>query len=305
MEEIQKAIKEYEGEEGALVYEAEVVTIPFKITSNLFGKGKSILEELEKKHMVNILTPMEEVPPNEDSFCVIEGKVRQVGITKTELESIIAKLLDSTSTSTSTSSSTASKKPHKKKNLSHDRVHVFVDWSNIAVGAGAKRLNISKLIEVVEKGRNCVSREVAGFKSFDYEPAWINEWKKCHYNVKLGLRKKQDGKNKEVFVDEALHSMMLRSYCDYKNETDKVAVLLTGDGNDHESGTATFPMLVGLYVQSNWKVEIWSWKLSLHHKFLQLAGEHPGRVTVHYLDYEDIFGNSSSGTSTTTTYFVL
>eukprot|EP01124_Arcella_intermedia_P028627 TRINITY_DN585_c0_g1_i2.p1 TRINITY_DN585_c0_g1~~TRINITY_DN585_c0_g1_i2.p1 ORF type:complete len:557 (+),score=118.64 TRINITY_DN585_c0_g1_i2:254-1924(+) len=167
----------------------------------------------------------------------------------------------------------------QQKKKSKDKVHVFVDYSNIFIPIQPLRLNVTKLVEIVENNRTAVSRNVVGSKPPDNVALW-SLWKSLRYNVVLGQRLE----GKEIFVDEALHSMMIRCIYDFRESQNNVLVLLSGDGNDHVKSTATFPVMCEFALNSGWKVEVWSWKKSLNSQYSKLRASYPNKFSICYLD---------------------
>jgi len=276
-------------EETTTKFDSEVVTIPAEIRAKLSPIDKHVRKfESDFCNIYTLIT--EKIPDDEDIFYVIEGEIQQVQRAKKGIEQLIAKHLIS--------------KPQPqpiivpKKNINTntqlEEIHVFVDWSNIVQGSANVKLNIPVLIEAVEKGRNAKTRIAIASKVKEAEPVWALYWKRCNYNLKFGAQGiTTGGKMKEKFVDEALHSAMFFCHYTYKNEKNQTAILLSGDGNDHETGTANFPMMMDLFLAAGWKGEIWSWKKSLSGKLLALRKKYDGQITFYYLDeYPNILRNN-------------
>jgi hypothetical protein len=251
-------------EESSPKYDSEVVTIPAEIRAKLSPIDKHVRKfESDFCNIYSLIT--EKIPEDEDIFYVIEGEIQQVQRAKKGIEDLIAKNLN-----TKPPQQQPIIVPKKPTNISTDEIHVFVDWSNIVQGSTQVKLNIPVLIEVVEKGRSAKTRIAIASKVKEAEPVWALYWKRCNYNLKFGAQGLAGGKMKERFVDEALHSAMLFCHYTHKNLKNQTAILLSGDGNDHETGTANFPMMMDLFLEAGWKGEIWSWKKSLSGKLLAL-----------------------------------
>jgi len=60
-------------------------------------------------------------------------------------------------------------------------------------------------------------------------------------------------------------------------------ILITGDGNENNNRT-NFPDIVTIAIDYGWTVEIWSWKLSLSNKFVDLQRKYPSKMKINYLD---------------------
>ncbi|KAK3286656.1 hypothetical protein CYMTET_5794 [Cymbomonas tetramitiformis] len=154
-------------------------------------------------------------------------------------------------------------------------VHIFVDNSNIVY---QRNLDIPKLVEFVEGGRTIKERQVIG-SSRGLKP-WEQKWKNAEYTV---LR--EEGRGKEQFVDECLHSQIWRVASKVFFPS-RVLAVLTGDGNDN-NGRGSFPECIAAALRNGWFVEVYSWKEKAHHVYKDksfIEPQHTGRFSLKYLD---------------------
>eukprot|EP01033_Poteriospumella_lacustris_P000882 gene882-635_t len=182
----------------------------------------------------------------------------------------------------------------KIESLKQENVHVFVDNSNIYLGAqltrGADggpstrdlsvRLKVSALAGAVVNSRCCRSRIVFGSKPPANNAVWM-KWKDAGFRVHAFDRAPHRG---EVLVDDGLLSMINEAIAQHSQQSHTL-VLLTGDGNDNH-GRASFAKSVELALRHGWKVEVWAWKLSTNVKYreMQKAYADYGRFSLNYLD---------------------
>lgn len=157
-------------------------------------------------------------------------------------------------------------------------VHVFVDDSNLVVGAPAGRLvNIGKLVQIVHQSRKVMEKVVVGSGSTPTKSAHWQRWKQAGYAVMNDPRR-----GREVFVDEALLSQLgktaARTY-----QPPRVLALVTGDGNRNQ-GRASFPDHLQTALLHGWHVELYSWKRSVHSCYSKFADEYGEKFKVIHLD---------------------
>jgi hypothetical protein len=157
-----------------------------------------------------------------------------------------------------------------------DRVHVFVDNSNIFAGLSELRrvVDIPKLAAHLEDGRRVVERVVVG--SSATQGHW-EKWKDAGYTVSRDKRR-----GKEVFVDEALIAQLLNSACNQFPSPGRILVLATGDGNSN-SGRASFPDVVEKALRHKWFVCVYTWKAKCNPNYKIMAQSQEG-FRLKYLD---------------------
>ena len=156
-------------------------------------------------------------------------------------------------------------------------VHVFVDHSNIAIGATkstGKQLDIDRLVRCVERRRNIKERKIVGSLESERTKA---AWQQLGYTVSADKRG-----GKERFVDDTLHAQILETAGKIFDPR-RVLAVVTGDGNDNE-GRTTFPKCVDSALKNGCRVEVYSWRQGRHHVYNDLAKHYPGHVSVHVLD---------------------
>jgi hypothetical protein len=156
-------------------------------------------------------------------------------------------------------------------------VHVFVDDSNVFVGASKKkwRLDIQGLATHLEGGRTAEERIVVGSKGSIQK--W-GEWEQANYQV---ARDPRGGK--EVFVDDALSSQLRDTASRTFPAPGRVLVLATGDGNSNH-GRTNFPDAVERALLNQWFVIVYAWKAGCHTTYKVMhAKQQPGFRLI-YLD---------------------
>lgn len=104
--------------------------------------------------------------------------------------------------------------------------------------------------------------------------------------------------SQEVGVDVALHAQILRKICDIKENprgVPHILVLLTGDGNNNQSGggvpdgfvdPTTFPMCIELALMNGWEVRLFAWEKSCSKTLKAFSGQ--PRFTLTYLDESEM-----------------
>lgn len=156
-----------------------------------------------------------------------------------------------------------------EKKSAREVIHVIVDNSNVYLGAQNKggtqnrnvRLNIGRLVEVIEGQRQCKTREVVG----TIGPAKVvQEWTACGYQVHSPPIKT----SKEIFADGDARKLLMQCAIDYHGKGHTL-VLVTGDGNKDDPD-GNFPECVESALLAGWKVEVWAWKKSLNAQYYEL-----------------------------------
>lgn len=176
---------------------------------------------------------------------------------------------------------------HKEEREHEPKAYVFVDNSNLMIGAknipvtgrdGSVLLNVDGLVETMCEGYDCVKRVVAGSNI----PKPVREsWERHGFDVKEASR--LPGQT-EKFVDEALHSCIASVLLNEDLEADpQTLIIATGDGNETER-TNSFPALARAAARRGWRVVICSWLLVLSPRFHEVRREFPELVTIRFLD---------------------
>jgi len=175
-------------------------------------------------------------------------------------------------------------------------IYVFVDWSNIHISAKRRSASdpvdlsvhvcVDKLIRLVENGRVCEARVLAGSSTRSIKDALATEavwqlWRNEGYELHLQQRRRpQDA---EDCVDEMLQARIAHHLMrDMASDKKPTLVLLTGDGNK-EKNTTSFPRLAAYAARTGWAVEVWSWHYSLSRTYHTLA-EKESSVCIKLLD---------------------
>ncbi|MDP2437318.1 MAG: NYN domain-containing protein, partial [archaeon] len=175
-------------------------------------------------------------------------------------------------------------------------IHVFVDNSNILNGSKFKlstgRLDVTRLVEVVEDDRRASKRLIGGSTPPDLKAYW-DKWRSLGYTVRLSQRAPGVG---EVFVDDMIIGELNSVLIDRNGSGDTI-VLLTGDGNnnqDHtmlphrvtEANNNTFPAAVLRALTCGFRIEVWSWEacVSKRYREIQQCYSDTGCFKLCYLD---------------------
>ncbi|KAI8301586.1 hypothetical protein K4K61_008655 [Colletotrichum sp. SAR11_59] len=207
--------------------------------------------------------------------------------------------------------------------VSHDRVYIFVDGSNISTSFyqdlkkkfGMRHneplpgcLDVVKLHEILQRNRHVMASHIVGSKApGKAEAQYFFDAEDIGYQKTILPRIPKDGKKpfsntsdsddiysrrrepmQEHQVDENLQHLMINCAVDNINNKG-VIILVTGDGNSNESGTSDgFPAHVVRCLSLGWAVEVYSFKSACSEVWTQPEllnnKEWAGRVSVHYLD---------------------
>ena len=165
-----------------------------------------------------------------------------------------------------------------KKKAESKQIHVFVDDSNLVLGAPGAAVNVGKVIKVIHRSRKVMQRVVAG--SGNTSDRHWKRWQEAGYKIAVDQRR-----GPETFVDEALHSQLAKTAGRRFNPARTIA-LVTGDGNANE-GRASFPDHIDNALLHGWSVELYSWRASLSCVYLRYEREYEGRFRIVYLDDEE------------------
>ena len=155
-------------------------------------------------------------------------------------------------------------------------VHVFIDHSNICIGArrAGKELQPAQLARFVQAGRTLKQGVVIGSNMSAVQQ---EAWRQLQYTVVADPRS-----GPEHFVDEALHAQLMKTAAQSFAEG-RVMTLVTGDGNANE-GRTTFPDCVLTALKNNWHVELCSWRAGTSQAFYRIAKEYPDVFRIRPLD---------------------
>ena len=174
------------------------------------------------------------------------------------------------------------------------RCFIFVDSSNIFIGAQRSaatgrqdyniRLNIPKLVEVMECGRRVEERLVGGSEGNSPMDGVWRAWEDCNYN--LAISKRQGG---EMFVDDMIHGQIMNSILQRSvmegDESPKTLVIASGDGNLNDD-RSTFPRCCEFALKLGWWVEIVAWRESCSNAFFDVKRRDPNgdKMSIIFLD---------------------
>jgi hypothetical protein len=172
------------------------------------------------------------------------------------------------------------KQPVASYTTAHDAtkaiVHVFVDHSNVTLGASraGTAFDAATLVRHVERGREVHERAVVGSHESERTRA---EWEQLGYVVNADPRR-----GKEHFVDDALHAQLMRT-AGLRFDPPHVVALVTGDGNRND-GRTTFPECIEAALKNDWHVELYSWRQSTSGIYIEMARMYADHFCVRYLD---------------------
>jgi hypothetical protein len=155
------------------------------------------------------------------------------------------------------------------------QLHVFVDDSNLVLGAQGRELSVGKLVARIHGTRQLQQRVVVGS---GHKPAHWARWKEAKYEVYADTARR----GPEVFVDEALMSQIAKA-ASQRFRRPRVLAVVTGDGNAN-GGRATFPDHIQTALLHGWSVELYAWKGAVHRTYALFAKEYPERFQLVYLD---------------------
>jgi hypothetical protein len=175
------------------------------------------------------------------------------------------------------------------------KIHVFVDLSNVSIGAQvgpdgkrdmSVRINVPELVQCVHHGREVMGRHVitsiAGTLESNRQPAFIRDWEKAGYTVRVQERRG----GSEQMLDEVLISSMQQTILKFGSSKlgAHTLVLLSGDGNrNHDHGS--FAETIQDALSHGMFVEIWAWRHSVSKVYTKSFMEHyGGSFSVRYLD---------------------
>jgi len=188
------------------------------------------------------------------------------------------------------------KEQQKKDEVADGNVHIFIDLSNLICGSQTLkvnsgrqkqilrdpriRVNIPKLVQMIEMGRDVATRCVVGSHTSKYTKEWQEEWQGLSYKTASVMR---DLNGKEVGVDEFIHAQLSRVLLkDHRNT--QTLVLVTGDGNDNKDNS-NFPEIIEAAMRKGWQIELWAWDCSVSHVYRKFAIFYPRQFQLQILDF--------------------
>jgi hypothetical protein len=175
-----------------------------------------------------------------------------------------------------------------------ETAHVFVDYSNLWWGSGAKdegkTLRLGALAALLLGGRSLGEYSlVAGSKPHPDHPLWA-EWERLGFGVslepvKLSETNRRAGGGGESQVDDVLHAAIFHEVHRRRAEpaASQTLVLVTGDGKGN-GGRSNFPDCCQAALDKGWRVEVWGWGGGMAGSLKRLAARSGGAMAVHLLD---------------------
>jgi len=175
-----------------------------------------------------------------------------------------------------------------------DNIHIFWDNTNIflsAIDTAAEvepnmprhsiRVHWRNLFQLILKDRQALTKEMAGSVPPQAADLWAYA-EQIGFNTTLLRRVENNfGVLREQAVDEILHLKIANTIL--SRQKPEIIVLLSGDGRVSKTGTS-FPGQLRFALERGWKVEIYSWCISLSQRFNDLKYEYSDLVTIYHLD---------------------
>jgi hypothetical protein len=158
-------------------------------------------------------------------------------------------------------------------------LHVFVDYCNVFMGArhtygDGYELSVADVVSCVELQPVTVAmRVVAG----NLPACYRGMWTKLGYAYPKDTSGMRDG---PANVDEWLHAQILTCIASRLPAT---LVLVTGDGNNNND-LSSFPKCCMAALKAGWRVEVVSWRITLHSVYHALQVQSRKQLQVRLLD---------------------
>jgi hypothetical protein len=171
--------------------------------------------------------------------------------------------------------------PTKRKLMQYA---IFIDLSNVLHNVNinnSERFNPTNFVKVIEGDRQILTRATVGSCKNQTELNTIKPiWDILGYSNMFQIR--QEGRG-ELFVDQALQSMLLRFIID--NPSDNITIMLvSGDGNN-QPGLTSFPDILQMaIVKYNFNVEICTFTESESFEYMKLKNVFKDKVTIKHLN---------------------
>eukprot|EP00808_Paulinella_micropora_P002236 g76242.t1 len=268
-----------------------VFEIPGHTAGYVKGKGGAKLKELAKDTGADIDLPF----LGKDSllgFVVITGTKIEVQETKDLIQAIVNTIPPKRVPKPSSDRGGGRRIPPSPPQLrrlntqSGVYAHIFIDYSNIFIGAQHRegkidpsiRTDVTKVARVLQGNlRDPIGMRVIGGSIPRATSRIWDLWREAKYTVHLCERSASG----EVFLDDMLHGQAFS--CILKFAKPQTLILATGDGNDN-GGRTTFPEVAAAALKRGWNVIVWSWKRSLSSVYKKLEQKYKKTMSVRLLD---------------------
>jgi hypothetical protein len=173
-------------------------------------------------------------------------------------------------------------------------VHVFYDNSNVLWGARyacmdlepdvyefAVRIHFKNIFQLIENGREIVTKVLAGSVPPSCDPLWAYAQQNGYTTDLLRKVEKEDGTVGEQGVDELLHLKIANTLLDHPRGTLAIA---TGDGRVSQFGTG-FITQIDRALKHGWDVEVWTWSQVCHHRYEEYYKDPIKQFDLHKFDF--------------------
>jgi hypothetical protein len=174
-------------------------------------------------------------------------------------------------------------------------LHIFWDNSNVWGCANnlravnepdvpwfAFRIYFNNLYNLVVKGRDVITKQLAGSVPPECESLW-DYARRLGFNTDLLIRvESSEGQTSEQSVDETLHLKMGNAILDYAPP--QTMVLLSGDGSESQFGTS-FPGQIERALNHGWEAEVYTWQNCYNQRRYQpLIDRYNDRLKIMFFD---------------------
>jgi hypothetical protein len=153
-----------------------------------------------------------------------------------------------------------------------DRVHIFVDNSNVMIGAQRRVVDVTKLAKYLQQGRIVEERFVCGSRGDGAAEQWKTRWSDAGYEIAFDPRS-----GPEHFVDDALIAQAMSAANKDFPAPGRILVLVTGDANENY-GRVNFRQLVTNALSHHWFVEVHTWRQSCNSWYKDMRGHNDPAV---------------------------
>ena len=146
----------------------------------------------------------------------------------------------------------------------------------------AVRVHFRSIFQLMEKGRQIVTKVLAGSVPPSCDALWVYARLNGYSTELLRKVEKEDGTLGEQGVDELLHLKIANALLDHPNGT---IVIATGDGQISKFGTG-FISQIDRALSHGWDVEVYTWSQVCHRKYDEYHGDPNKRLNLHKLDFD-------------------
>lgn len=169
------------------------------------------------------------------------------------------------------------------ENEKKKKIHIFVDISNIAIGARTTApIDVSRLIDLVSDQRDVLELVAVGSGN-ERDRNW-DTWRAIFGDgLHILKRVRKEDRAQEQAVDDMLHALILKTAAKNFGVKSHTIVLLSGDGNSNYNRTS-FPEVCETAIKNNFVVEVWSWQQSTSSVYNRFHDHYAERFVIKPLD---------------------